>query len=855
MRRLMPIIILAIWIGLLFTFNLQADEKVFFYTTSSIIPEQQWTLYPLNFSPSRKIISLNGSYELLDFRSSKKIADVHIPAIYYQRVPFIFRRNFRVPAGDYSQYFLHFDQLNGLTQIIINNKEIYRGSRNFLPQSYPIPSSLLNPDDNWLEIKIIPWEGQSEQLPGWIPINLPRIHSGINGRVFLEALPSAFLSDFSFQWKWLNEELDLTGEINVYTSPKQSGNFRLQIQLWQNGVILKSREIPLPIDSSSNNQLIPIQLEAVGVIPWSSENPTKQILHMSLWRDQTMIDQTYRRLAIREVAVKDKKLFLNGSAIPIQGINYIYQDMQGTGITDPQLIANDLQNIKSKGFNVIRMGYYPQSRLVYHLADSLGLLCLQDLPYPLFMDKMLSDSLAEQLLTDYVRSFQEVAIQHPCIIGVGIGNLYHDPLLKRSFNYQQKIRELLSGKGQFLIYTSSFDWKSFPNEFADFYCLEVLERNDLPRVLRNLEQLTQQNYAVILSGLSKPISYPISLSPDSPDVNQITQLIRAIHQAPWKGQFLGLFLCNYSDYILETPSLTAGLVDRDHFTLNSSGLYTRDRLLKKEADILLKQKWALMDSDYYTEPKQEKTYIFIVVGLINLVFFLFLYRSFVDFRKNIFRVIRKPHGFFVELLERRMISFEQSFFLMVMISVNGAVMLGGICYYFRNNLLADYLLSLPLAFSGYKLSLARIIWEPLWLVIVLTIGIMITFILLTIPIHVLSLLRKTNIRIRQSLATSTWSAAPFIFLLPFGMFFYNLLLVMNSHWILFLILLYFHFWYYLRWLNGTRVMCVWSYPWVFLYSLLFILVVGGGLYIKMQQKIDVFMHLNFLLQWFTFHFN
>lgn len=855
MRRLMPITTLTIWISLLLIFTLQAEEQVFFYTTSSTILEEQWTLYPSNFSPSRKIISLNGSYELLDFRSSKKIADVHIPAIYYQKVPFIFRRNFSLPAGDYSQYFLHFDQLNGLTQITINNKVIYRGSRNFLPHSYPIPTSLLNRDDNWLEVKIIPWEGQREQLPGWIPINLPRIHSGVNGTVYLEAVPSAFLSDFSYQWKLFNEELHLTGEINVHTFPKQPGNFRLQIQLWQNKEILKSLEIPLQMDSASSSQLVPIELKTVGVIPWTIENPTKQILQITLWRDQTMLDQIYRRLAIREVGIQDKKLFMNGSAIPIRGINYIYQDMQGTGIIDPQLIANDLQTIQSKGFNVIRLGYYPQSPLVYRLADSLGLLCLQDLPYPLFMEKMLSDSLAEQLLADYVQGFQGLAIQHPSIIGVGIGNFYHDPLLKQSLSYQQKIRELLSGKGQFLIYTSSFDWKSFPNDFADFFCLEVLERNDLPRVLRDLEQLSQQNYAVILSGLSKPVSYPISLSPGSPDVNQITQLIRAIHQASWKDQFLGLFLCNYSDYILETPSLTAGLVDQDHFTLNSSGLYTRDRLLKKEADILLKQKWVLMDSDYYTEPKQEKTYIFIVVGLINLFFFLFLYRSFVDFRKNIFRVIRKPHGFFVELLERRMISFEQSFFLMVMISVNGAVMLGGLFYYFRNNLLADYLLSLPLAFSGYKLSLARIIWEPLWLVIFLTLGIMITFILLTIPIHVLSLLRKTNIRIRQSLATSTWSAAPFLFLLPFGMFFYNLLLVMNSHWILFLILLYFHFWYYLRWLNGTRVMCVWSYPWVFLYSLLFILIVVGGFYIKIQQRIDVSTHLNFLLQWFTFHFN
>jgi hypothetical protein len=383
-----------------------------------------------------------------------------------------------------------------------------------------------------------------------------------------------------------------------------------------------------------------------------------------------------------------------------------------------------------------------------------------------------------------------------------------------------------------------------------------LERNRPDRILKELEILSQSNYPVIVSGLSKPISYRVESIQVTQDVTQSAELLRSINRASWKDQFLAVMLFNYSDYLLQIPSLSAGAVDREQFILNNSGLYTQDRQMKKEAEVILKQKWLLLDSDAGRKLAGEgETYVFIVFGLINLFFFLFLYRSFVDFRKNILRAVRKPHGFFVELLERRMISFEQSFFMMLLISLNGAVMLGGTFYFFRNNLLADYLLSIPLAFCGIKLVIARIIWQPLWIVPIFTIIIMIFFILLTVPIQILSWLRGTKIRLRQSLATSAWSAAPFLFLLPFGMFFYNLLLVMNSYWILFAVLLYFHFWYYLRWVNGTRVMCLWSYAWVFLYALLLMVIFGGGFVLYLQQKIDVSLHLNFLTQLFQYHFN
>lgn len=224
-----------------------------------------------------------------------------------------------------------------------------------------------------------------------------------------------------------------------------------------------------------------------------------------------------------------------------------------------------------------------------------------------------------------------------------------------------------------------------------------------------------------------------------------------------------------------------------------------------------------------------------------------------EFRKNVFRSIRRPHGFFVELLERRMISFEQSFYLMLVISINAAVMLGGILYFFRNNLLMDYFISLFITHPNAKYYAIYVIWKPYLLIPILVILVMLVFMLLTFAIQILSLFRRPRIRLRQAVATSAWAASPFLFLLPFGMFFYNLLLGLNSYWILGIVLLYFHLWYLIRWLNGTRVMTVSSYTRVFMYALFLGISVGVGVFLLLHRELNVIAHFKILFQLLSSH--
>jgi hypothetical protein len=312
----------------------------------------------------------------------------------------------------------------------------------------------------------------------------------------------------------------------------------------------------------------------------------------------------------------------------------------------------------------------------------------------------------------------------------------------------------------------------------------------------------------------------------------------------------GEFLFNYQDYYLEIPSVQVGEREENCFRLNSQGLHRLNRSPKSENDLPFKKTRTSKKEGPDIPASDFQSYLFLIVGIINFFIFLFIYRTFVDFRKNISRSIRRPHGFYVELLERRMIGHDQSFYLMIFIAFNAAVMLGGIIYFFKSHLLLDYLITLLIPFNELKFYISTVLWQPYLIILSIALFILLMLYLFAIPIQLFSFFSGSRIRWRQAVATSTWAASPFLLLIPFGLFFYNLLSVLNSYWILGAILLYFHVWYFLRWLNGTRVMAVSSYARVFIYAVALLTISLLGLYFLLYKDLNVLFHFKVIRQLF-----
>ncbi|MEJ2635800.1 MAG: glycoside hydrolase family 2 TIM barrel-domain containing protein [Calditrichia bacterium] len=830
---------------LLLISSLFAKNQVLFYSQAPLLADENLKLYVKSLGPQHRFLSLNGTYDLFGGANEQSIGRVSIPSVFYSRQDFIFRKTFQMEKVVNAHYRLHFEGLNGLSEVRLNDKLLFSGSRNFLPLSLDVPASYLESRNNTIEIKIRSWKGRDAQFPTWMPVNLPRIDNGINRSVFIEIAPAVCLRQPTAHAGFRGDSLMISGSLRIQSIADFKGDYNIVFQILEKGKVWRSVPYYFETDSTQNTKDINYSFTVPGLEPWSPQAPHVYRLKIVLKHNNKEVDTNYLPLSVRQVQADHQNIRLNGNPVKLDGINYIYQDARGVDLLNRRQVLQDLEKIKSLGFNAIRVGFYPRSPLFYSLTDSLGLVCFQDLPFPMMDSGFLADSLKQDAAVKYVRSFLDLVSGHPSVLGIGLSGFY-DPDNLEGKMFLEKLSDLISQENLQLVYSGTFLPEPKAPDFADLCCFEILDRNHQKTYLDKIMNQLPGQKPVIFSAISKAISYRVDSSAITHDLQQITELYSRINSSEWKSRLAGDFVLTYSDYYLETPSLQAG--PQNKFLLNTVGIYDLDRNLKKDAAALLASKKRMMPAaQFASEKKNIGTFLFVIVGLINFLVFVVLYRSMIEFRHNVHRSIRRPHGFFTDIQERRLIPYTENLILLLILSVNGAVMTGSILYFFRNNFYMDYLLSLVFPGNGMKLLISYIIWRPFLLLPILTFVIIATFFLMAVPIRFVSFFREPKIHSRQAIAISIWAAAPFLISLPVAMFFYNLLLVLNSYWILFVLLLYFHVWYLLRWINGTRVMTEVSFARVFLFTIAFLGIIGGGFYYYLQTQVNLSAHLVFLL--------
>jgi hypothetical protein len=828
-----------------------AKNQLVFYSQPAASAKANLEYSIRKVGPARTIVSLIGDYAVIDPSSGHQVGKVSIPSVFHSRDRIIFQKQFDLQKYFHEAAILHFERIVGWIEIRLNKKLIYRGSRNFFPLNIPVPPDLLIEKGNVLDIRVIPWGSTQNQLPFWTPINLPRIESGIGGPVFLEIIPALHLELAKVNLQPSVAGTSISGEISLIGKNTSGKNKELEVSVSRSGSVLKTMVIKIQQDSLLQKQNIPFHIKNLQLLPWSPAQPQKYSLQIILRDEQQILDQISRPLNLRQVHFIDKQFYLNDRPVELNGLNYIYQDVQGRSLLNRQLVLEDLKFVRAQGFNAVRIGFFPQFEMIYDLADSLGLLCLQDLPFPFLKLTSDQDTSQNALIKSYLTDFLEIMAQHPSVVGIGFGNFYQEIKEATKQKWQEFHREI-TDTTRFIAYACTFNPSLMEKNLFDYFCLEILERNHQQEYLTKVRHLLKPDIPVFVSGLSKAVSYRVDSTAIVQDLSQMIELYQRIKYTEFKDLFTGQVILTYSDYYLETPSVQAG--PANDFILNTVGICDIKRNFKPLAKQALRHTGLVTAIELHQEGSTGfGNYVFIIFGLVNFLVFAVIYRTFIDFRRNINRAIRKPHGFFMDLQERRLITYGQSFFLMIIMSVNAAVMIGGILFFFRNNLYLDYLLSLLFPSEGLKLVIVEMIWKPLYLITVLSLIVMLLFLIFALPVRILSLFRVSKVRARQSIAISTWAGVPFLLLLPFGMFFYNLLIVLNSYWILFAVLLYFHVWYFIRWMSGTRVMTALSYARVFVFCLFILVAIFGGIIYYLESKIDLFAHLDFLFHLFYFH--
>lgn len=843
-KKWIPVIFLTFFL----TFTTLFAEEIIFYSLPQEKVNSDLQEKIAGETPLLQWISLNGAWVLKHPKTGETLGKVRLPCTFQADDAMIFEKKFDLERKPGNSYELHLGAINGDFKIRLNDSLIYRDTQNYFPVSVSLPFDILHSGENTLEIELQRENFRLEDLPAFLPINMPKIDTGILNWIYIEIRPSLYIVSIRAVPNVSDSLIRLQGNISFNRPIPASAKFQIQVAYISSEKTILKKVIPLtaqPLPEFPLPEWPPAETAS-----WSPDKPLRYRIEVTLDSAGQVIDQMQQPLAIRSVKKVREKFTFNDLPFKVKGINYVYQNTEGSDLFDPELVRKDLEDIKERGFNAIRVILHPLPERFYQLCDELGLLCFQDLPF-VFIPT--GDAASRR---NTVKRWQEsyeymvsLSQRYSAIAAIGVA-FYIDgdsPL------HRQRLKSLVSriaSSRKIPLYASTLIPSEEIFEGVDFQIIDIIERHP-PEVEFQRIYNAFENHLFFPSAYSKAYSYRTDTTTVTSDLQQINDFYERFTRNKLPEEIEGQFIPTYNDFYLQLPSVQNG--SEGNFSYNRVGLVDIKRQSRnfsettQEEDLLSTPEIGLI-----YEEKATHSFLYILIGFMNVVLFLISYKRYRIFRQNLSYSIRKPHGFFVNLQERISIPYKQSFFLLLVMSINGAIIISSVIYFYRNNLIFDYLLSLVFYRPWLKQIASEFVWDQAFFLIVGTVGIIFIFYFLAFIIKIFSLFGEGRVLFNQALAATIWSATPCVLLLPLGIFMYNILLLMKYYWILFGLLLYFHVWVYFRWINGVRVLTDRLYYRVFLLFTLLILIGGSAIAYFYNQNYNVLEHLQFIQHLYAF---
>ena len=140
-----------------------------------------------------------------------------------------------------------------------------------------------------------------------------------------------------------------------------------------------------------------------------------------------VVDGYEQAFGVRDIRIDpDKGLFLNGEHLALHGVG-LHQDREGKGwaVSDAD-VAQDMDIIREMGANTIRLTHYQHGAAIHDLADKYGLILWDEIPFVSVMT-LAADQVEPTagLVADAKQQLQELIRQnynHPSVAVWGIAN-------------------------------------------------------------------------------------------------------------------------------------------------------------------------------------------------------------------------------------------------------------------------------------------------------------------------------------------------------------------------------------------------------------------------------------------------
>ncbi|MFE3034242.1 glycoside hydrolase family 2 TIM barrel-domain containing protein [Streptomyces canus] len=285
-----------------------------------------------------------------------------------------YRRTFTVPK-DWSgrRTFLHFEGVKSAHYVWINGELVGYHEDSYTPAEYDITPHL-RPGTNQIAVEVYRYS-DGDWLEDQDMIRL----SGIFRSVYLYSTPAVHLRDFKLDTPlgddYASAQLSVTASVRDYGGGN-AGRYTVETQLYDaGGHAVWSRPLQQAVALDAGDETT---VQAAKAVPapelWSAEHPYLYTAVLRL-RDPAgeVIETLSHRVGLREFALKDGLMRINGKPVSFRGTNrHEMHPDRGTALTRADLVK-DITIIKQLNINSVRTSHYPNNPLWLELADEYGL--------------------------------------------------------------------------------------------------------------------------------------------------------------------------------------------------------------------------------------------------------------------------------------------------------------------------------------------------------------------------------------------------------------------------------------------------------------------------------------------------
>ena len=793
-------------------------------------------------SETRRIVNLNGQWQAKK-KDAKSWTQVWIPGAYDFEDVVEFKRTFEIDSSLAGHSFkLVAFGINNRCKMFLNDNFVGAHEGGYTSFTLELDHQRLffyQPNELRIEVdnSLLP----RNSLPLKHRPMSPRNFGGIFRDIFITAAPAISIDGLQISKTFSEDftECQLAVAANLKGKNSESEQISLRLELWDSDNqkrLARATLDDLQVEEKITRETI--SLDVSGFELWRPDNPKTYELKASLTREGNILDEQILKIGFNDIKIRDNQFLFNGRPFVLRGFDW-FEDFPGLGpIATRERIKEEILRIKETGANALRVVGRPPHPYLLNVCDELGMLVFEEMPLTLIPDVRFKETLFSELALTYCREMVERDAHHASLAAWGLGM----DLLLESANSEGFVHSLTetvkkrSTRPTYLAYRF-LDTFELPSsvDFAlrDFYNKDLDE-------LMNLITGENSNKALVLSlgyparmereqgllGNSIDKSADEEFSVDLQEV-QAYKLNRILGNLELQENTAGFFIHTFADWQEARPNLFLGATG-DGF-MHKSGVVDFDREKRIAFDavksILRNNRFIKISASSHEPPKPN---IYPIVGLILILFFLFNFQRSRRLRGNLRRIFHYPHGFYVELKEKRKTSALHTVLISLTICSILSIISSSILFNYRNDFVFNEILNLLIGSADLKLKLIWLVWRPAWLLVVSTLVYYLAFVFLTLVLRITSFVLGQDLPFGQFFTLVFWSSANFIWLLPIVPIYFRI--ISQTAWAASAILVLFLFvlWACGRLLQGLKVVYSLSFFKVGILTMILFAVILGG---------------------------